>query len=50
MAVWNPPRLASCAALTLLATQENPIPEKWARRLVRLMLQRTPPPAAGEGA
>jgi hypothetical protein len=31
-------------ALTLLATQENPIPEKWARRLVRLLLARTPPP------
>lgn len=33
-------------ALTLLLTQENPIPELWARRLVRLMLARTPPPAA----
>lgn len=33
-------------ALTLLATQENPIPEKWARRLVRLLLARTPPPPA----
>jgi hypothetical protein len=37
-------------ALTLLATQENPIPERWARRLVRLMLRRTPPPAASQGA
>jgi hypothetical protein len=37
-------------ALTLLATQENPLPEKWARRIVRLMLQRTPPPPVGEGA
>ena len=35
-------------ALTLLATQENPLPEKWARRIVRLMLARTPPPRLGE--
>lgn len=37
-------------ALTLLATQENPVPERFARRIVRLMMQRTPPPGAGERA
>lgn len=30
-------------ALFTLATEEHAIPEDWARRIVRLMLQRTPP-------
>jgi len=37
-------------ALTQLATRESSIPERWARRLVRLMLARTPPPEAEAGA
>ncbi len=37
-------------ALTRLASQENPIPERWARRLVRVLLIWTPPPRADEGA
>ena len=36
--------------LVLLAVQENPLPEKWARRLVRALMSRKTDPTASERA